>query len=117
MHLQVCEGEEKGGNTHARSLASPRRVGRGVAWRGEARRGARAHDVCVNSPPKSGPNPCRPTTSFYHLFCYEPVSNTFDRDRPSRLLDAVTLGRSSLYIRAAALEIGIDQQPRKHQHI
>jgi hypothetical protein len=42
MHLQVCEGEEKGRNTHARSLASPSqaRLG-GVGWggvgRGEAR--------------------------------------------------------------------------------
>jgi hypothetical protein len=74
-------------------------------------------DVRVNSPPKSGPKPRMPAASFCCLFCYESVSNTFDRDRPSRLRDAVTLGRSSLYIRAAATEIGIDQQPRKHQHI
>jgi hypothetical protein len=31
MHLQVCEGEKKWGNIRARSLASPRRAGRGVA--------------------------------------------------------------------------------------
>jgi hypothetical protein len=41
----------------------------------------------------------------------------FDKDRPSRLRDAVTLGRSSLYIRVAATEIATNQQPRKHQHI
>jgi hypothetical protein len=33
MHLQVYGGEEKGGNTCARSLAS---LGRGVARQGEA---------------------------------------------------------------------------------
>jgi hypothetical protein len=38
-------------------------------------------------------------------------------NRPSRLQDPVTLGRSSLYIRVAATEIGIYQQPRNHQHI
>jgi hypothetical protein len=31
MYLQECRGEEKGRNTHVRSLALP-----GVAWRGEA---------------------------------------------------------------------------------
>jgi hypothetical protein len=36
MHLQVCGGEEKGGNIRARSLAMPGRAGPGVAWRGEA---------------------------------------------------------------------------------
>jgi hypothetical protein len=36
MHLQVCGGEEKWRNTRVRSLASPRRAGSGVAWRGEA---------------------------------------------------------------------------------
>jgi hypothetical protein len=117
MHLQVCGGEEKGKNTRVCSLASSGRTGRGVVWRGEARRGARAHDVRVNSPPKSDPKPRRPVTSFCRLFCYESVSNTFDRDRPSCLWDAVTLDRSSIYIRAAATEIGIDQQPQKHQHI
>jgi hypothetical protein len=40
MHLQVCGGEEKGENTHARSLTLPRQAGsegggRGVAWRGD----------------------------------------------------------------------------------
>jgi hypothetical protein len=49
-------------------LASPGRAGRGVAWRGEARRWAHVHDMCVNSPPKSGPNPRRPTASFCRLF-------------------------------------------------
>jgi hypothetical protein len=32
MHLQECEGEEKGRNTRAHSLISS-----GVAWHGEAR--------------------------------------------------------------------------------
>jgi hypothetical protein len=32
MHLQVCGGEEKGGNTRARSL-----TGSGPVWRGEVR--------------------------------------------------------------------------------
>jgi hypothetical protein len=31
MHLQVCGGEEKGRNTHARSLTSPRWAGRAEA--------------------------------------------------------------------------------------
>jgi hypothetical protein len=57
MHLQVCGGEKKGGNT--RALA--RLV---VAGHGEAR----AHDVHVNSPPKSGPKPRRPAASFCRLF-------------------------------------------------
>jgi hypothetical protein len=52
MYLQVCEGEEKEGNT--RALASPG--------------GARAHDVRVNSPSKSGPKPRKPTVSFCRLF-------------------------------------------------
>jgi hypothetical protein len=85
VHLQMCEGEEKGGNTCALThLASPRLAGPGGAWRGVV---ARAHDVRVNSPPKSGPKPHR-------LACLI----RFDRDRPSRLWDVVTLGRSSLYI-------------------
>jgi hypothetical protein len=108
MYLQVCGEEEKGENTRARSLASPLQAGRGVAWRGDGR---------VYSLPKSGPKPRRPTASFCCLFCYKSVSNTFDRDRASRLRDAVTLGRSSLYICVATTEIGIDQQPQKHQHI
>jgi hypothetical protein len=36
MHLQVCGGEEKWGNTRVRSLFSPHRARRGVAWHGEA---------------------------------------------------------------------------------
>jgi hypothetical protein len=39
MHLHVCGGEEKGGNTRGRSLASPRRAWHGVAWRVVVRRG------------------------------------------------------------------------------
>jgi hypothetical protein len=37
MHLQVRGGEEKGRNTHVRSLVSPRQAGPGVARRGKAR--------------------------------------------------------------------------------
>jgi hypothetical protein len=90
--------------THARS---PCLAGPGVVRHG-------AHDVRVNSPLKSGLKPHRPAASFCHLVCYESMSNTFDRDRPTRLWDAVTLGKSSLYIRAAATEIGIYQQPQNH---
>jgi hypothetical protein len=71
MHLQVYRGEEKGANTRVRALARLASLGRvgpsGVGW-GMARRWAQAHDVCVNSPPKSGPKPHRPATSFCHLF-------------------------------------------------
>jgi hypothetical protein len=35
----------------------------------------------------------------------------FDRDRPNRLRDAVTLGESSLYIRATAMKIAT------HEHV
>jgi hypothetical protein len=68
MHLQVCGGEGKGGNTRACALARLASPGRDMAWRGEARRWARAHDVRVNSPSKSGPKPHRPAASFCHLF-------------------------------------------------
>jgi hypothetical protein len=105
----VCGGEEKAKNTCAHSLAS--------LGRGKARRWARAHDVRVNSPPKSVSKHRRPTASFCHLFLLSPCLIHFDRDRASRLWDAVTLGRSSLYICAVATEIATNQQPRKHQHI
>jgi hypothetical protein len=75
------------------------------------------HDVRMNSLLKSRLKSRRSAASFCHLFCYESVSNIFDRDRPSRLRNAVTLDRSSLYICVAGTEIGIYQQPRKHQHI
>jgi hypothetical protein len=114
MHLQVSGGEENRRNTRASSLASPRLTSPGGVWRGKVRLWARAHDVRVNSPPTSGPNPHRLAASFCHLFCYEFAFNTFDRDRPSRLRDAVTLARSSLYICAAEMEIRIYQQPRNH---
>jgi hypothetical protein len=73
MHLQVCREEEKGKNTRALPLASPHRVGwggagRGGAWCGEARGGAWAHDVHVNSSPKSSSNPRRSAAFFYRLF-------------------------------------------------
>jgi hypothetical protein len=57
MYLQVCGGEEKGGNTCAR-LASPGR-GMGRRW-GRAR----VHDVHMNSPPKYGPKLPRSAASF-----------------------------------------------------
>jgi hypothetical protein len=100
MHLQVCGGEKKE-KTHARTR-SPRQ---GVAWRGVARRWARAHDVRMNSPLKSGSKPRRPATSFYRLFLTSPCLIRFDRDRHSRLRDTVTLVRSSLYICTVATEI------------
>jgi hypothetical protein len=103
---------------HMCSFASSHRAGQGRAWRGLARRWARAHDVHVNSPSKSSPKPRMPAASFCHLFLLLSLCLIhFDRDRPSRLRDDVTLGRSSRYIRAAVTEIAIYQQPRKHQHI
>jgi hypothetical protein len=45
MHLKVCEGEEKGRNTHMHSLASPHRAGRGRAGHDEAM-GAGAQRAC-----------------------------------------------------------------------
>jgi hypothetical protein len=71
MHLQVCGAEEKGRNTRVLApLASPRRFepGRGVAWRDEVRRWARAHNVRMNSLPKSEPKPHSPAASFCCLF-------------------------------------------------
>jgi hypothetical protein len=76
MHLQVCDGEEKERETHAHARSSHLTRPSG-AWQGEVRRWARAHDVHVNSPSKSDAKPHRSTTSFYHLFFYECVSNTF----------------------------------------
>jgi hypothetical protein len=51
---QVMDERRECGEPHARarSLAWP-----GLAGRGEGRR-ARAHDMRVNGPPKSGPSPC-----------------------------------------------------------
>jgi hypothetical protein len=78
-------------------LASLGRAWRGEARQGKARRWARVHNVCMNSLPKSGSKPHRSTTSFCRLFfATSPCLIRFDRDRPNRLWDAVTLGRSSL---------------------
>jgi hypothetical protein len=82
----VCEVEEKESNTCA--LALP-----GVAWRGGE---SRVHDVCVNSPLKSGPKPHRSRSPFAVYFFTSMCLIHFDRDRLSRLQDAVTLDRSSL---------------------
>jgi hypothetical protein len=98
MHLQVYRGEEKGENARTRTLArlsSSGRAGHGVAWRW-----AWAHDLLL-----------------LFIFAMSPCIIRFDIDRPSRLRDAVTLGGSSLYIRASATEIATYQQPQKHQHI
>jgi hypothetical protein len=89
MHLQVCRGEEKGKNT--------RRTGR---W-------ARANNVRVNSLPKSGSQARDLLLSF--IFATSLCLIRFDRDRPSRLQDAVSLGGSSLYIRAAVTKIAAYQ--------
>jgi hypothetical protein len=64
---KVCGGEEKERNTRACSLASPRLTEPGQAWRDEARRWARAHDMHVNSLLKSSPKPHRSATSFGRL--------------------------------------------------
>jgi hypothetical protein len=74
--------QRRKGETHARAR-SPR-----LAERGVARRWARAYDVRVNSPPKSGPKPRRST--LYTNVRVSPCLIHFDRDRPSRLRDAVT---------------------------
>jgi hypothetical protein len=52
---QVMDERRECGEPHARarSLASPGRAG----GRGGAGRRARAHDMRVNGPPKSGPSP------------------------------------------------------------
>jgi hypothetical protein len=63
MHLQKCEEEKKERNTRARSLALS-----GQAGRGEARRWAWVHDMCMNCPPKSRPKPRRSMTYFCCLF-------------------------------------------------
>jgi hypothetical protein len=123
MHLQVCEGERKGGNTRACSprLASPGGAGRDMAWRGEARQG---EAMCVGARrAREYSTKIRPKVSQAHslilpfIFATSPCLIRFNRDRPSRLRDAVTLGGSSLYIRAAATKIATYQQPRKQQHI
>jgi hypothetical protein len=46
---------------HTRSLT--RLASTGVEWHGEVR-WARVHDVCINSPPKSGPKTRRSIASF-----------------------------------------------------
>jgi hypothetical protein len=98
MRLQVCEGEEKEENTHARLLASSGRAGRGIAeiWP----KASQARDLILP-----------------FIFTTSSCLIRFDRDISSQLWDAVTLGGSSLYIRAAVTEIATYQQPQKHQHI
>jgi hypothetical protein len=76
-------------------------LARGVACRGMTRRGdgRGAYDVHMNSPSKSGPKTRRSAASFCLLpfsFAMSPCLISFDRDRASRLRDAVTLGMSSL---------------------
>jgi hypothetical protein len=49
MHLQVCGGEEKGRNTHARSFTSPHRARPDGAWCGVARRDdGHGHTMCAS---------------------------------------------------------------------
>jgi hypothetical protein len=79
-----------------RSLASPRWAGPGQVWHAEVRRSVRAHNVRVNSPQKSGPKPHRFAASFCRLFLLRLCLICFDRDRPNRLHDAITLDISSL---------------------
>jgi hypothetical protein len=51
----------------------------GVVLHGVVRQWARAHDVCMNSPPKSNIKSHRFANSFCRLFlpCHESVSNIF----------------------------------------
>jgi hypothetical protein len=44
---------------------------------GVVKQWARAPDMRVNSLPKFGPKSRKPAASFYRLFFYESVSNTF----------------------------------------
>jgi hypothetical protein len=96
----MCEGEKKGKNTYARS---------------EARRWV--HDVRVNSSLKSDSASQTRDLLLPFIFAMGPCLIRFDRDRHSRLRDDVTLGGSSIYIRAAATEIATYQQSQKYQHI
>jgi hypothetical protein len=63
---QVMDERRECGEPHARarSLAWP-----GLAWPGLAGVGrrARAHDMRVNGPPKSGPSPCGGAATFCRL--------------------------------------------------
>jgi hypothetical protein len=60
------------------SLALPRLAGPG--------RRARAHDMRVNGPPKSGPSPCEGATSFCRfIFCYLAVKFRAPTDRDKDL--------------------------------
>jgi hypothetical protein len=52
---QVMDERRECGEPHARALA-------GLAWPG--RGGARAHNMRVNGPPKSGPSPCGGAATF-----------------------------------------------------
>ena len=51
----------------------------GLAWagRGGAGRRARAHDMRVNGPPKSGPSPCGGATTFCRLIFFGFLAVTF----------------------------------------
>jgi hypothetical protein len=71
-----CVEERRKGETHVRArsprLTGPGRAGwggawRGLAWHGEARQWAWAHNVRMNSPSKFDPKPRRPATAFCHL--------------------------------------------------
>jgi hypothetical protein len=59
---QVMDERRECGEPRARALARLASPGRGGAGRR-----ARAHDMRVNGPPKSGPSPCGGTTSFCRL--------------------------------------------------
>jgi hypothetical protein len=61
---------------HTRSLASPGRAGRG-----EVRRWERAHDMRMNSPPKSSPKPRRSIAVF--------IRSSSSRNRKSHTVSAL----------------------------
>jgi hypothetical protein len=90
---------------HTCSLASPGGVGRGDGH-------GRTQSVKIRPKASQARNLLLP-----FIFAMTPCIIHFDRDRPSRLRDAVTLGESSLYIRATTTEIATHKQSRKHQHI
>jgi hypothetical protein len=79
---------------------------------------SRVHDVRMNGLPKSGPKPRRSATSFCCLFFIrESMSNTCFIERPSQIWDPVTLGRSSLQIRVAVIELALTNKHEQPTHL
>jgi hypothetical protein len=89
MHLQVCRREEKGRNIRALT----RLTGKGMARRGEGRGRTTCAWIVHWNPAKAAQ-----VHGFLlpFIFAMSLCQICFDKDRPSRLWDAVTLGGSSL---------------------